>query len=531
MPESRSLTQSYKQKPPAEDGWDTILIGSGLGCQVAATLLARRGQKVLMLERHYTPGGFTHVFKRKRFEWDVGIHYIGEVQREDSGLRRMFDNLSQGALEWADMGEVYDRVVIGENRYDLPAGGKAFAERMKAYFPAEADAIDKYLDLVVAVSRSARGFFMEKALPGVAQTVAGGFLRRKFGAHAARTTDEVLRELTDNAELRGVLAAQYGDYGLPPKQSSFAMHAVLVKHYLRGAAFPVGGSAQIFDTIAPNIVENGGLICTNADVASIAVENGKAVGVDMADGRRIKAKNVISGVGAANTFGRLLAAEKRVDKQRHSVEAIGPSASHLSLYIGLDADGATLRLPKANYWIYPHHDHDANVAAYQADPNAPLPMAYISFPSAKDPSWDARYPGRSTIEVITLAPPGLFDRWQGTRWHHRGEDYEAFKAQLSERLLAQLYRMEPQTKGHVEVHELSTPLSTAHFAGYAGGEIYGLAHTPERFADRNLQPRMPIKNCWLTGQDVVSCGIGGALMAGVLTTSAMLGKNVMSDLL
>jgi len=36
---------------------------------------------------------------------------------------------------------------------------------------------------------------------------------------------------------------------------------------------------------------------------------------------------------------------------------------------------------------------------------------------------------------------------------------------------------------------------------------------------------------WLTGQDVVSCGIGGALMGGILTASAMLGKNATGELL
>tara|TARA_R110002167_G_scaffold298459_1_gene502762 strand:- start:1351 stop:1485 length:135 start_codon:yes stop_codon:yes gene_type:complete len=42
----------------------------------------------LVLEQHYTAGGFTHVFKRKGYEWDVGIHYIGEVQRENSIFKK-----------------------------------------------------------------------------------------------------------------------------------------------------------------------------------------------------------------------------------------------------------------------------------------------------------------------------------------------------------------------------------------------------------------------------------------------------------
>lgn len=541
MPQPEALTRSYKQTKPDKNGpdgkgWDAILVGSGLSCQVLGTLLARRGKSVLILERHYTPGGFTHVFKRKRFEWDVGIHYIGEVHQPGSGLRRMFDSLSRGELDWFDMGDVYDRFVFKNKNgpddvYEVPKGVTAYKEQLKAWFPGEDRAIDQYFDLIFDVSKSARGFFMEKALPRIAQSLAGGFMRRGFHKYAEKTTWEVLNGLTQNQKLIGVLTAQYGDYGLPPRESSFGMHAVLVKHYFKGGGFPVGGSARIFETIAPNITENGGAIYTNAEVARILVEKGQAIGVEMADGYVIRGKEVVSGVGVHNSFGRLLNGEAKATEVRSKMDAIDASTGHISLYIGLDADAETLQLPKANYWIYPGYDHDASTAAFKADPHAELPVAYVSFPSAKDPTWAERYPDRATIEVISMAPVGAFARWANTRWHHRGDDYEAYKAELSERLLNELYRVEPQVRGHIEVHELSTPLSTEHFTGYAKGEIYGLNHTPARFAERALKPRTPIKNCWLTGQDIVSVGIGGAVMAGVLTASAMEGRNAMGDLL
>ena len=530
--DQQNLTQSYKKSKP-EGRWDVVVIGSGLGSLVSAVLLARQGKKVLMLEQHYTPGGFTHVFKRKRFEWDVGIHYIGEVHDPNSGLRKLFDALSEGQLEWADMGDVYDRIVFGDRMFELPKGAKAYSARMKEYFPGEAKAIDRYMELVFESSRAASGFFMERAMPPVASALAGGWMKRKFLRHSDRTTLEVLRELTSNKELIGVLTGQYGDYGLPPAQSSFAMHAILVKHYFKGGAFPVGGSSRIFETIAPQITRRGGAIYTNASVQQIMVRNGRAIGVRMTDGYEIEADSVVSGAGAWNTFGKLLADDVPQAKGwQASIQKIGTSASHLSLYIGLDAPAQYLNLPRANYWIYPEgFDHDEHVARFMADPNAPLPVAYISFPSAKDPDFLRRYPGRSTIEVITLAPWERFSQWAETRWKHRGEDYDAFKASLSERLLAELFRMEPQVRPHIETHELSTPLSTAHFAGYPHGEIYGLAHSPERFRENLLRPRTGVKGLWLTGQDIVSCGIGGALMGGILTASAMEGKNVMNELL
>jgi len=48
---------------------------------VAAALLARHdGKPVLVMERHYVAGGYTHTFHRPGYDWDVGVHYIGQAQ-------------------------------------------------------------------------------------------------------------------------------------------------------------------------------------------------------------------------------------------------------------------------------------------------------------------------------------------------------------------------------------------------------------------------------------------------------------------
>jgi len=120
------MLQSYKKSHELQDHYDYIVIGSGMGSLTFAAIMAKDGKKVLVLERHYTPGGYTHVFKRRGYEWDVGIHYIGEVGRERSLVRKLFDYISDGNLKWADMGEVYDRIVIGDEIYDFVKGTKNF---------------------------------------------------------------------------------------------------------------------------------------------------------------------------------------------------------------------------------------------------------------------------------------------------------------------------------------------------------------------------------------------------------------------
>ncbi len=290
----------------------------------------------------------------------------------------------------------------------------------------------------------------------------------------------------------------------------------------------MGGASVIADTIAKVIHDHDGQVLTNATVQSIHVEGSRAKGVIMADGRTLQAPIVISGAGYLNTVNHLLdPSVTQANGMAQQSRLVGRSAAHVCLYLGFKQSAEELRMPKSNYWLYPSDDHDENIAQYLADRSAPLPVTYISFPSAKDPDWDRRYPGRSTVEAITLAPYEWFATWEGTRWMKRGDDYTAFKQEFTDRLLSEIYRVEPQLEGQVDHCELSTPLSTAHFSGHRKGEIYGLAHSPERFMARHLKPRTPIKGLFLTGQDVSTAGIGGALVAGFLTASAIQNRNLL----
>ncbi len=516
----------------AQGPWDALIIGSGIGGLSLAAILARQGKRVLILERHYVAGGFTHTFKRKQWEWDVGVHYIGEVGRKNSILRKVFDYISDSQLQWAPMDDVYDRAIFGDESYDFIAG----IDRWKAYlyerFPREQPAIDTYLGLVREVARSAQMYFMGKALPPLLGNLASPVLSRRFLKLSDRTVHEVISSLTQDPKLIGLLCTQFGDYGLPPKKASFAIHAMIAKHYWDGGYYPVGGSASFVNTIAPVIEKGDGKILVKADVSEILVRDRKAIGVRLASGDDILAPLVISDAGVINTYGRLIPSTLQNELGiSRLLKKVTPSLAHVCLYLGFNKTAAELDFPKTNYWIFPNYDHDANMERFEQDPSSPFPVTYLSFPSAKDPSWDEHHPGTATLEAITGVPYSWFRKWEEKPWQKRGADYEANKQQFAERFLTEIYQRFPTAKAALAHSELSTPLSTRHFCNYPSGEIYGIDHTPERFRQKWLRPATPVKNLYLTGQDIVTDGIGGALMGGVLTASVLLRKNVLGSIL
>lgn len=529
---STPVAEAYKRWSGTA-AFDAIVIGSGIGGLSSAALLAKYGKKrVLVLERHYAVGGFTHVFRRPGYEWDVGVHYLGDL--EPGGfLRSLFDDLSQEKLEWADMGPVYDRAVIGEEIFDFPKGKEELEAALLKRFPGERAAIARYFELVERATKSTRLYFMDKSLPSFLSLVLGPFLRWRFLRDADKTLSEVLDGLTENKLLKAILSTQCGDYGLPPCQGSFAIHAMVANHYLEGGYYPIGGAARIAETIIPQIEAAGGRVLSRAEVGQIVVENGRAVGVQMAaDGRVIRAPLVISDAGVANTFGRLLPAP--VAERYGLLERLKqtrPSGAHLCLYIGLKATASELGLPKYNFWIYPDADIDRLFAEGLNNPDEACRAAYISFPAAKDPDFENRCPGRATIDVIGFVSYDAFARWDETQWKKRPPEYEALKEQLAAKLLDMLYKHVPQLRGKIDVYELSTPLTTRHFANQPHGEIYGIDHTPSRFRQRWLRPQTAVPGLYLTGQDIASCGVAGALIGGVLTASTILRTNLIATII
>ena len=521
MTDAAETFEKVWNKRGKEGPWDTIVIGSGMGGMTTAAMLASFGERVLVLEQHYVPGGYTHMFKRPGYEWDVGVHAVGEVTRHTM-TGRLLDHLSDGKLAWASLGEIYEQFHFPEGfRIDFPDNPHQFRENLLEAFPEEAKAIDGYLDLVREVASAMRGYYLSRAAPKGTGWLANMAMARKAERFFQLRTEEVVHGLTDNPKLRALFTAQWGYYGSTPSRSSFAIQALVVKHFMHGGYYPVGGAREIARHLLTTVAKAGGWTRVSTDVEEILIEKGRAVGVRLVGGEEIRAARIVSAAGILSTAKRLLPEPYSAAPWVQEIRALPASPAHVCVYLGFKGDIRQAGCSGANKWFYDTWDMEQDawrVAEGEGVP--PAEVLYCSFPSLKDPHHDPGPEQRHTGEIVTFVPWESFERWRQSRWKRRGEDYEAFKAALTEQLLKQFFTHLPELEPMLDVAELSTPLSTDHFVRPVEGAIYGIEPTPERFACPHLRPRSPIPGLFFSGSDVASVGVIGAMMGGVLCATA-----------
>lgn len=528
---SAKIGAPYRRHESIQGSFDTVVIGSGMGGLALASHLAQAGQKVLLLEQNTIVGGMTQAYSRHGYRWTVGMHYIGEVGNPNGAGWKLFNRVTGGQLRWAPMPSIFNRMVIAGRGYDVPAGPQAYAEFLTSHFPAEAQAIQAYMALVGSVAKSSAPYFGAKALPPEAGAALMQRHGQDFRRYASQTTQQVLRSLTDNDELIAVICANWGDYSLEPSKSSFAMHCMLAKHYLHGAHYPEGGGAAFAQAMVPIIEAAGGRVLHSAEVAEVLVEGDAVQGVRLASGEVLRCPRVVSNAGVENTFGRLLhGSSPGVLAAKALLPKVEDTYAIVGLNIGFKASHAELGFTPANIWSHPGPDLEANLVAHRQDFDAPFPWHFITFPSTKDPLWERDFSGRATVEMYAYTDYSHFARWAGTPWMKRGDDYLARKAVIQQRLLEELFRHVPAAAQHVDVVEVSTPLSYETFAKRERGGFMGVASSPQRFEQDWLRPTTPVQGLYLTGQDVATDGVIGALVGATLCASVILQRDLMTEI-
>eukprot|EP00731_Ephydatia_muelleri_P018758 Em0011g798a len=478
---------------------DAIVIGSGIGGLAAAALLAKAGKKVLVLEQHDQAGGCCHTFV------DKGV---------------LVDEISNGGIEWVKLEHVLDTVVIGDSanqvKYPVGSGQDEFKNMLIGQFPSDKEAIVQFFALVDRLKSVAFGYVVLKLLPLWFSRflIRSGLAVKIFPplAYSTRTVAEVLDELTPNEELKSVITYLLETMVRPPAK-------------------------------LPDTTTACSSITSKRVVEILVDEGGRAVGV------RAKKGHLSYEITAPPRHIRRRHLQTQSTSSRNpklrgaGSQTLAPNSNTgwatFSMFVGLEGTAAELGLKAENFWVFQDKNTEKAFSAFVGQPyqeamKQPVPLMFVSFPSAKDPTFNNRYPGKSTCTIITVTPYEWFQEWAEQRVTHRDDDYKSVKETIAEQMWRQVLQLFPNLEGRRVYCEVGTPLSNCYYLNAPRGEIYGADHNTARFgleAVAEMRPGTDVPGLYLTGQDVLTCGFSGALFGGVLCASEVLGRNIMGDLM
>src|ERR1700733_1169766 len=192
---------------------DDLVIGSGMAGLAVASLLAKSGRRVIVLEAHDVPGGYAHTFTLKGFRFCSQVHYVfgcGEGETVDRLLARLG---LRDAVPFVRLDpEGFDHIVVAGDRVRVPNGLVKYRERLLRRYPAWRTPILRYFENVTAVGEELdRSDELPKTLsPLSVARSAYGF--RHLLRHLRSTLQDVYDAVRMPPHLGAILAGQSGDY-------------------------------------------------------------------------------------------------------------------------------------------------------------------------------------------------------------------------------------------------------------------------------------------------------------------------------
>jgi len=511
---------------------DVIIIGSGMGGLTTAGLLSRVGKKVLVLEQHYIAGGSTHNYEDFGYEFDTGIHYVGNIKKREKILKL----ITKTDICWQQLGmecnSVYDNLIIGDDKYEIRAGYDNLINDLSKWFPEEKEAIIKYIDLCKKVSKMDLHFMIKIVKPLFLAKVINYFYNKIFNKYSQVSVKEMLDKIFKNPRLKAVIGGLSIDGGPPPKKQSFYIHASIVNHFAEGGFYPVGGCSVFSNQISQQLYERGSRVLVRAPVEKIIIRNNRACGVRV-KGKDIYANVIVSNTGIRNTYKTLIPQE--LDSSRYFDDVLENISSNLSynfVFLGMKKRAEELGLKSNNIYMWPETSFDDAVVKYEKEPFSGKyqPPIFIASNSAKDPFWEERHPGKSVISAISWSNTNMFNT-KGIPRKRKDENYTKNKNIVEKVLLEAIYKHFPKVKNNVDYKSTSTSESVKYYLGSYNGEVYGLDGTTKRFNYFKIRPKTNIKNLYLTGQDIVMVGFSAVVVSGVLTASEILGYGNAIDII
>ena len=460
--------------------YDCVVIGAGNGGLAAATQLAAKGVKVLLLEQHNLPGGFASSFVRGRFEFETSLHEFADIGSPTAkGSVRQFLEDDLGVhVDWVEVPEAF-RMILTDPGEDLdvtmPYGIEEYIDAMEKEVPGSGESVAGYINLCREVLDALSYLGQSRGNPdkSVLTSEYANFLKT-----CPYSADQVAEALDIPERARKILHAQWSYIGPPTSRMSFTIYGAMMYKFLTTSAYiPRHRSHELSAALDSKIRERGGEVAYNTRAEKILVQDGRVVGVETSRGDQIATNYVISNASPTLVYNHLISpAEEVPEAAFRECRARVSGLSSCVVYMGLDATAEELGLNEYSYLIYSSMDTDDLYASF-GTLEAPRAQAALCLNNAIP---DCSPPGTCIVSITTLYNP---DAWQGVT----PQEYAGVKSRVADGLITHFEEATGTSiRDHIEEFEVATPQTFARYTRSYNGTIYG--YEPEPWD--SLIPRM-----------------------------------------
>ena len=442
----------------ATKDYDVIIIGSGIGGLVTATQLAAKGAKVLVLEKYLIPGGSAGYFEREGYRFDVGASMIfgfGD-QGTTNLLTRALDTVNVSLETIPDPVQIHYHLP-GNLELKVHKNYEKFIQELSDKFPQEKVGIRRFYDDCWQV-------FNCLNVMDLLSLEEPRYLMRVFFQHPLaclglvkylpQNAGDIARHYISDPELLKFIDMECYCWSVVPAEKTPMINAGMVfsdRHY-GGINYPKGGVGTIAEKLVEGLEKIGGEILYKARVTNILIENGRAVGVKLANGQEYRAKRIVSNATRWDTFEKLLPKNSMPKREQKWQQRYEKSPSFLSLHLGVKADVLPLGTEC-------HHIVLEQWETMEDEQGT----IFVSIPTLLDPNLAP--PNHHIIHTFT---PSYMKEWQGLstqEYHHK-------KEAAATHLIERLENIFPGLVEGLDYQEVGTPRTHRRFLGRDEG-TYG----------------------------------------------------------
>jgi all-trans-retinol 13,14-reductase len=497
--------------------YDAIVIGAGIGGLTSGAFLAKAGLSVLVAEQHAKPGGYCASFRREGFTFDAGFDFL--CGAEPGGMLATLMEELELAEEAAFIPLGLPSKIVGSD-YALPfAPVGSLADQLKKLFPSDSTAIDGYLQDCRSVTSEMLAL-MEPAPdllgPGGKMGLMVRFLFKSphVRTYGAQSIKQALGRSFEQPKLRAILASV--DHYHP----GWAATSPMLLLGFDSFQYPKGGAQALADVLAGGLTEHGGHLALKAKVTKIVVKDGKASGVELADGSKISSRYVVSNADGRQTFLGLVGEQYLSQKLVKELNDTPLTDPLFLVSLGVDMDLRALGFDGASI-IYNRSDNVDDL--WSGDPEKS--SLWIMMHSLRDPSLAPK--GMATVQIMSPFPYQYMDCWRREPDRTRGEKYRDLKEELANKLIASAEAVVPQLSQHIVCKDVATPLTFERYTSNSEGASYGWFPLP---GAKMRSQRTEIKNLYQAGHwtfpagSVFAVALSGRNAAKLVLKEAQGGK-------